>query len=175
MKHTWLILLAGLAIGSCKNDDPFKFSLSTEGSVMLPANYGVYVETTINSEIVATGAAEKFETESTNASLIETIAPSRLLCTITEPDGVDFGSLAKIQVFINAEGVNELALTEVLEVDADAGSSVQLELANGLELVEYLRQENIWFRVLFTPDAFTNVGTTMELSLQTSVTALPED
>ena len=142
-----LLLLSLLAMTACdKIDDLTKFDLDYNSSVTIESGTLINLPFVVQTPPVQTNSESEFESNNTQKDLIESIKLSRMRLIITSPADADFSFLESIEVFIKAEGLEEIPLASLNPVAGDASGTIELNTSNA-ELKEYIKKDRYTLRV----------------------------
>ncbi len=151
-KHFLIIATLAILTASCslidklddltKFDLPYDTSFSIEASVELPLPAGK--ELSIPTPPVSTNSETQFEVNKTAKNLIEEIKLKELSLTVTAPEDGNFDFITSIDLYINAEGLDELKIASA--TDIPKGSSVIDLTVEDVDLTPYITGNEISFK-----------------------------
>lgn len=164
MKKYFLYLIAlSFCFSGCKTIDKLtQFNMEFNEEVTLPSSMGIGLPFDILTPEVPTNSEYAFSENDTRKDLIEEIILTELVLTIKSPDDSDFSFLKSIEVFINADGLEEQKIAWANDVPDNQGASIKLE-TSGTNLEEYIKKDQFKLKVstvtdeAFTPDHVVNV------------------
>ncbi|MGB7393651.1 MAG: hypothetical protein WA913_04590 [Pricia sp.] len=146
MRKYLLILTSIITVVACdKVDDLTKFDLEYQSKVVIPASAGIDLPFNVFTPEMETDSESKFEVNDTRKDLIEEIKLTELQLVITSPSNGDFGFLNSIEVYISAEGLDEIKIAEQ-EVAEDAGSTLDVDVLD-VDLKEYIKKDEFNLRL----------------------------
>jgi hypothetical protein len=157
MKNNLLTLFIAFAVlVSCDVvDELTKFDLDIQ------SNYTVASTTLINSPIdfntpdVTTDSESSFESNNTHKDLIESIKLKKIQLTIDSPSDGDFNFLKEMHVYIEAEGVEEVEIANVFDLENTDSNTLELDVL-GEELKAYIKEDNYTLRIKTITDETIN-------------------
>ncbi len=145
------ILLLGFAVftftNSCKKiDELTKFEMDYNATVVIPSTSGLGLPFSVLTPSVTSNSEATFEVNDTRKDLIEEILLKKLELRIDSPSGGDFGFLESIEIFINAEDLNELKIAWYDNVPDSQGNTLDIFTTDS-DLKEYIKKDNFTLRV----------------------------
>lgn len=155
MRNSILILTVLFAISSCdKVDELTKFDIEYNSKVVIPASTGIDLPFNVFTPDMETNSESKFEINDTRKDLIEEIKLTELQLVITSPTDADFSFLNSIEVYISAEGLDEIKIAEK-EVEENVGSTLDVEVFD-IDLKEYIKKDEFNLRLNTVTDEVIN-------------------
>lgn len=146
MRPILLVIALSCAVLSCdKVDDLTKFDLEYQSKVVIPGSTGLDLPFDVFTPEMETNSESQFEVNDTRKDLIEEIKLTELQLVITSPTDADFGFLNSIEVYISAEGLDEVKIAEE-EVAADAGITLDVDVLD-IDLKEYIKKDEFNLRL----------------------------
>jgi len=140
-----------LFYGCSAIDELTKFDIDYNSNVTVPANTAVNLPFMVGTPPVETSSESKFESNETRKDLIEEIKLKRMRLTITAPEREDFSFLESIEIYMKAEGVEEIQIASLKPVPNDAGIQIELDTSDA-DLKEYIKKDSFSLRVNTTTD-----------------------
>jgi len=86
----------------------------------IPSSTGINLPFDIFTPEMETNSESKFSVNDTRKDLIEEITLTELELVIISPDTADFSFLNSIEVYISADGLEEIQIASLSEVSQDA-------------------------------------------------------
>ena len=155
MRYFLLLLSVVCLFVSCdKVDELTKFDLEYKSKVVVPGATGVNLPFNMVTPDMETNSESQFEVNDTRKDLIEEIKLTELQMTITSPTDADFSFLERIEVYITADGLEEMLIAEQ-DVAQDAGSTIDVAVKDQ-DLKEYIKKESFNLRVNTVTDEVIN-------------------
>ncbi len=153
MKKQFLIIAAiALLTASCslidklddltKFDLPYDTSFNIEASVDVPLPAGQTLS--IPTPPISTNSETQFEVNKTAKNLIEEIKLKKLSLTISAPEDGNFDFINSIDLYINAEGMDETKIASA--TDIPKGSKEINLTVNDVDLTPYITGNEISFK-----------------------------
>jgi len=164
MRNSILILsILFLTISCDKIDELTKFNLNYKSSVVIPASTGIDLPFDVFTPEMETDSESQFEVNDTRKDLIEEIKLTELNLVITSPDNADFSFLNSIEVYIAADGLEEIKIAEKEEVDENAGNTLDVDVFD-VDLKEYIKKDNFNLRLKTVTDEVISTDHQIEVN-----------
>ncbi|MBM1104789.1 hypothetical protein JQC67_01440 [Aurantibacter crassamenti] len=144
-KFSTLIILAIIVFSCDKLDELTKFSIDYDAQVTIPSSAGINLPFDVLTPDTETNSESKFESNDTRKDLIEEIKLTELQLVITSPDDTDFSFLESIEVYIDADGLDEIKIASKYEVP-ESGSTLDLDVSD-VDLKEYIKKDSYNLRL----------------------------
>ncbi len=155
MRNLILILIILFTISSCdKVDELTKFDIEYNSKVVIPGASGINLPFDVFTPDMETNSKSQFEINDTRKDLIEEIKLTELQLVITSPTDADFSFLKTIEVYISAEGLEEIKIAEQ-EVDENVGSILDVNVLD-IDLKEYIKKDEFNLRMNTVTDEVIN-------------------
>lgn len=143
----WIVTIAWIMSGCKQLDKLTQFSLEYNESVVISSMIGLNLPFNIVTPKIKTNSTEVFDINDTRKDLIEDIKLEELVLNISDPADSDFSFLQSIEIYISAEGLEEVLVAWKYDIDDSAGASLDLETA-GDDLSPFIVQDE--FSLKFT-------------------------
>lgn len=144
-KYISVIILAVLLSNCSKLDELTKFNMDYDTQVTIPSSAGINLPFDVLTPDTETNSESTFESNDTRKDLIEEIKLTQLQLVITSPSDADFSFLESIEVFISADGLDELKIASKVEVP-ETVSTLDLEVSD-TDLKDYIKKDNYSLRL----------------------------
>ena len=146
MRKYLSIFILTVLVSSCdKLDNLTKFNIDYDTQVTIPSSAGINLPFDVLTPDVETNSESRFESNDTRKDLIEEIKLTKLQLVITSPSGADFSFLESIEVFISADGLDELKIASKVEVPQDV-TTLDLEVSDA-DLKEFIKKDSYSLRL----------------------------
>lgn len=146
MRKYVLILIGAMVLASCnKLDELTKFNMDYNTQVTIPSTTGINLPFDVLTPDTETNSESTFASNDTRKDLIEEIKLTVLQLDITAPTEADFSFLESIEVFIAAEGLEEVKIASKTMVP-EAVSTLDLEVSD-IDLKEYIKKDTYTLRL----------------------------
>lgn len=141
MKRIFFFLITFLtltAVACDSIDDLLTFYINEEATIVVESNFPIGLAA-FDPVQVPTNSEETFKNNKTRAELVKDVTLNKLTLSIAESEGSNFDFLQSIEIYISAEGVNEVKIAYLEEVPKSV-KSLDLKLTNA-KLDEYLKKD----------------------------------
>ncbi len=173
MKKLLLItcLFTVLLSGCEKLDDLTRFKLETNTAFTIPGQgTGLGDILSIPRMEVQTSSEQTFSNNNTRADLVEEATLDELSLTITAPAKGNFDFLNDIEIYIKAEGVEEVLLASRSNIPEDGITQLELE-TSGADLSAYIKKENYTIRTEATTDKLIDYDVDVQVNMTFGIKA----
>ena len=142
MKKLMIVLsIVLLSIYSCEEVDKLtQFNMDYEEEITIPATFGIDLPIDIWTPNIPTNSTSTFESNNTHKDLIEQIILKKMNLTITSPDESTWDFLKKIEIYISAEGLDEVKIAWLDDIPKSGLKSIDLNVSNE-DLKEYIKKD----------------------------------
>lgn len=146
-------------IGCKEVDELTQFSLDYNSEITIPSSTIIDLPVDILTPDVETNSSSKFENNNTNADLVESVYLTEMDLTITSPSNTDFSFLESIEVYIVAEGLEDVKIAWEDNVPKNTGDKLVLTTTEK-DLKEFVKKDVFNLRVkTVTDEAITKEHT----------------
>ena len=121
----FFLLVLLLVFTSCKKFT--QFDMPYETTVVIPSSTLIDVPVIVGSPEVTTESEQTFAVEDTRKDLIEEILLTDLKLELESPGGSDFSFLKTIEIFIDADGSDEVRAAWKENISENVGKTLELE------------------------------------------------
>lgn len=141
---------------SCKKlSELTQFDIKHNTEITIQAGAAANLPFDVTTPEVATQSESEFEGRNTNSSLVQSVKLRQMKLNITDPDNRTFDFLNDIELYISAEGEEEILVSWKHDIADNAGNELLLETASE-ELKTYLVKEKYRLRLKITTDKVLN-------------------
>ena len=166
------LIISALIYSSCdKVDDILTFDVTDQSSFTIEAATGINLPFYVPTPDISTSSETEFANNDTKADLVKEILLKELRLSITSPAGEDFSFLNDIEVYISADGVNEILLAS--KKDIDENSSVIVLTTTTSKLDDYVKKDKYTLRTDVTTDEYLMHDIDVQVDMTYQVTADP--
>ncbi|MGB3145964.1 MAG: hypothetical protein WBB24_17845 [Maribacter sp.] len=147
LKNIGIAICLVVLCSSCdKLDELTKFDIAYNQRVTIPSSTGIDLPFDIITPEIETNSESKFEVNDTRKDLIEEIRLTELEMVIISPTEADFSFLNSVEVYISADGLEEILVASLDEVPENAGNTILLNTAD-VDLKEYIKKDAFSLRL----------------------------
>lgn len=119
-------------------------------SVVVPASTGINLPITLITPKIESNSSSKFAANDTRKDLVEEIKLQSMVLDLTSPNDEDFSFLESIEIFLSAEGLNEIKIAWKTNITS---TSNQLNLqTSDKDLKAYLKKDEFTLKVTTVTD-----------------------
>jgi len=158
------ILAVFTMVVSCdKLDDLTKFDIEYSQRATIPSTTGINLPFDIFTPEMETNSESKFAVNDTKKDLIEEITLTELELVIISPDNTDFSFLNSIEIYISADGLEEIQIASLDEVPEDPGNKINLNTSD-IDLKEYIKKDEFSLRLNTVTDELISTDHELEVN-----------
>ena len=110
-----------------------------------------------------TNSESTFAVNDTRKDLIEEIKLTDLELVMISPEEADFSFLNSIEVYISADGLEEILIANLDEVPEDAGNVITLDTSD-TDLKEYIKKDEFSLRLNTVTDELMSTDHELEVN-----------
>ena len=141
-----LFLLVFFTFSSCKEIDKLtQFNIDYSSTITVNSTFGIDIPFDIYTPNISTNSENTFEVNDTRKDLIEEILLTELKLTIESPASQDFDFLKSIEIYISAEGLDEIKIAWKDDIPQNGLKTIELE-KTGNDLKEYIKADEFQLR-----------------------------
>ena len=146
MKKQILVLGIILSILGCEQIDKLtQFDMEFNETVVIHSSTKINLPFNILTPDIETNSNSTFESNDTRKDFIEEIILTTIDMTITSPSNADFSFLKSINVYISAEGLNEVKIAWKDNIPSDV-TVLNLNVT-GVDLKKYIKKDEFSLRL----------------------------
>ncbi len=155
-KNLCIAFVMLIALSSCDAiDELTKFDLDYEINFSIPPTTIINIPFDLITPDITTNSDASFESNNTRENLIESIKLKQLRLTLNAPDDGNFNFLKEVHVYIEAEGIDEVEIANVYDLENNDLSTLELDVLDE-ELKEFIKKDNYNLRVTTITDETIN-------------------
>jgi hypothetical protein len=152
MKNVLVIMLAVLALGSCKKLKQLTvFEAKYDVDLVIPANSLINIPISVLSPDMNTNIKETVEANDSRIDKLESVKIKSITLLVTSPSGKTFSFLKDAEIYLGADGMPEVLIAVKQNIPNSVGSELQLDVTD-TELLNYIKKDKITFRANVTTD-----------------------
>ena len=146
------LFLIVMSFSGCKKLDQLtQFNVKYESSVTIPATAALNLPFDLFTPDITTNSEQEFSVNNTGKNLIDEINLKSMELQITNPGDGDFSFLKSVEIFIKAEGLDEIKIASKDNIDVNTGNTIQLDTSDD-NLKEYIMKDSFSLRVQTVTD-----------------------
>ena len=141
-----------LALSGCKAiDNLTQFEMDYDQTVVIPANIPIDLPYNVLTPDIETDSETSFSINNTRKDLIEKIYLTELSLTITSPSSADFSFLESIEIYISADGLQEVKVAYKDPVPANDGTVLNMDLID-IDIKDYIKKDSFTLKLKTVTD-----------------------
>ncbi|MEJ8801293.1 hypothetical protein [Pontibacter sp. H249] len=164
-----IFAFAGLACD--KIDDLLTFYIEENETIEIKSYFPVGTVAPISPIPITTNSNEDFKNNKTRAELVKDVTLNKLELEITDPQTENFNFLKKIEIYISAEGQDDVKIAYLEQVPQNV-SKIELVSTNA-KLDKYIKGDSYTIGTRATLAKAVTKDVTIEASMRFKVTADP--
>ena len=167
--------LAGalLIFFSCeKIENLLTFDVKDSTEFTIPSFTGINSPLSIPVPPVRSSSNQAFENNNTNANLVKDVSLKKLNLQIIAPEEKSFKFLKSVEIYISAEGEEEIMLASKYDIPTAIGNSLDLETTNH-KLDAYIKKDSYDIRTVVEVREIPGQDVTVKADMTFKVTADP--
>lgn len=173
MKKIFTIaLLAILGLFSCKKilDKLLTFTYKDSVNISIPATTIVNTPFTIATPDITSNASEEFENNGASVDNVKSVSISEMKLTITSPDGQTFNFMKSIEIYMSADGLDDVLIAQKSNMGNDDLTVLDLEVTNA-DFSDHIKKDKYKLTVSLTTDEILTQKVDITSDLTFKVTA----
>jgi hypothetical protein len=136
-----LITSLCIVLGCSKIRDLITFNIHNETTFRIPSAIGINTPFNLPASNVKTSSNQAFQNNNTRKELVKDVILTKLDLTIEAPEQANFSNLKSIEIFIQADGIDEKLIAFKHDISSSQGKTLVLETAND-KLDEYIKKDS---------------------------------
>jgi len=138
--------------GSCKKIDKLtQFDMDYNETISIASTIGINLPFNLITPNITTNSQETFAINDTRKDLIENIQLTQMRLNLFSPVGEDFSFLKSIEIYIGAEGLSEIKVAWIKDIDNSIGNTLHLSTSSS-NLKEYIKKDEFYLNVTSVTD-----------------------
>ena len=162
-KYISFICLLVLFTACDKIDELTKFDMEYSQRATIPSSTGINLPFDVFTPEMETNSESTFAVNDTRKDLIEEIKLTDLELVMISPEEADFSFLNYIEVYISADGLEEILIANLDEVPEDAGNVITLDTSD-TDLKEYIKKDEFSLRLNTVTDELMSTDHELEVN-----------
>jgi len=153
-----------LLVSSCKKlKELTQFDLNYNTETTIQAGVATALPFDVFTPDVTTESQSEFAGHNTAANLIQSIKLKKILLTITNPADRKFDFLKSIEIYLSADGEEEVLIAHTYNIAETAGNQLQLD-AESNDLKRYLTKDKYKLKLKITTDKVINQDVSVKIA-----------
>jgi hypothetical protein len=139
-----------LYLGSCHLDEKIAIDIDYNTEATIPSIIGIDLPFEIPIPAISTNINSKLESVNSKKEYLHTAKLQELTISALNPEDQSFNFLKKIEVYIKADGLDEVKIAEKQVIPEDIGNELDLDVNKDQDLSEYIKKDKFNLRVKAT-------------------------
>lgn len=135
-----------ILVGCDVVDDLTKFDMDYDTEVVIESSVGINLPFNVFTPEIESNSESEFAINDTRKDLIEEIQLKELKLQITAPQDADFSFLESVEIYIAADGLDEVLIASKTDVPADIGDLLELDTTT-TDIQEYIKMDRFQLRL----------------------------
>lgn len=170
MPRLLLIGVLSVLLFGCKKSGYVQFNMDYEASVIIQNGTGISVPLSIITPDIESNSESEFEVNDTRKDKVEQIHLTAMELEIVSPSGQEFDFLENIELFISADGLDEILLAYVYDMNNSVGNVINITCSL-TDFQEYIKQDKFNLRVRTVSDEYNLSDVEIKISARFRVKA----
>jgi hypothetical protein len=167
-----LLVVAIFLFSSCdKIEELLTFNIHNSTDFVIKNTVVVNLPFDIPTPSITTNSETEFKNNNTASHLVKNIYLDKLQLSIIKPEGATFSFLKSITIYISADGMKEIELASITDIDENA-NIISLDPTNE-KLDGYVKGDKYSLRTQVTTNKIVTDDTTIKADMTFKVTANP--
>jgi len=135
-----------ILVGCDVVDELTKFDMDYDTEVVIESSVGINLPFNVFTPEIESNSESEFAINDTRKDLIEEIRLKELSLQITAPQDADFSFLESVEIYIAAEGLEEVLIASKTDVPSDIGDLLDLDTTT-TDIQEYIKMDRFQLRL----------------------------
>ena len=147
-------LMLGMALTvlfGCKKGGFTQFDVDYEATVIIQNGTGISVPVSFLTPDIESNSETEFEVHDTRKDKIQHISLTAMRLEITSPIGQEFDFIEDLELFISADGLDELLLAYVYNMNNSVGNVIEITCSQS-DFQEYIKKDKFKLRLRTVTD-----------------------
>jgi len=146
------ILFAAIILTSCDSLSKLtQFEMPFTASVTVPASTPINLPLNLPTPEIETNSATFFSSKNIDTDLIDQITLKKLELSVTSPATGNFNFLKKIEIYLSAEGLDDVKIASLEDIPNNAAMPLQLTV-DSVNLKQYILKDKFGLKINTTTD-----------------------
>lgn len=158
-------------VSSCNLDDIVTFNINYDTEATIPSILGINIPIEIPIPLISKDFDSELSSNNSKKELIKKAYLKELIIKSKDPIDQELGIIKNIEIFINAEGYEEVKIAEKFDIPKDNGTELVLNIFDEYELAKYIKKDKFNLRVKITARKIVLHKIKIDINTLFSVTA----
>ncbi|MFT3751488.1 MAG: hypothetical protein QM800_00910 [Paludibacter sp.] len=161
-----VVLFVAFVFTSCEQLSKLtQFDMPFTASVTIPKSTPINLPFNLPTPEIETNSASFFSSKNVNTDLIDKITLKKLELSVTSPTNGNFNFLKTIEIYISADGLNDVKIASLENIPSNSAMPLQLNV-DTLNLKPYILKDKFALKVNATTDEL--ITTDYEVDVKTT-------
>lgn len=150
------MMLLGFALTlllGCEKGGFTSFNMDYESTIIIQNGLGISTPVSFNTPEIESNSESEFEVNDTRKDKIQHINLSSLNLEITAPANQEFDFIEDIELFISADGLDEILLAYTYNIENSVGNTLVLTCSQN-DFQEYIKKDKFKLRLRTMTDEY---------------------
>lgn len=150
------LLLFGFLVAvlfGCKKEGVIQFDVDYEATIVIQNGTGISVPVSFFTPDIESNSETEFEVNDTRKDKIQHITLTGLRLEITSPSGQEFDFIEDIELFISADGLDEVLLAYKYNMNNSEGNTISMSCSQN-DFQEYIKKDKFKLRCRTVTDEY---------------------
>jgi len=173
MKKIYLAfgLISMILLNSCHLDEKIAFNLDFNNEAKIPSIIGVNLPIEIPIPAITTNISKELSANNSKIEYLNTAFLKELTITSKDPKDQDLDFIKKIELYIKADGLEEIKIAEKLDISDDIDTELNLDVFDNKDLSDYIKKDKFELKIKTTSRKILLHSTKVNIYTKFKVTA----
>jgi len=135
---------------SCHLDEKIAFNIDFNNEAKIPSIIGVNIPIEIPIPAITTNISKELSANNSKTDYLNTAFLKELTITSKDPADQDLDFVKKIELFIKADGLEEIKIAEKLDISDDVDTELNLDVFDDKDLSAYIKKDKFELKIKST-------------------------
>ena len=146
----FIVLSIFVLFTSCHLDEKVAFDIDYNSEATIPSIIGIDLPFEIPIPAIPTNINKKLESNNSKKEYLNTAKLKELTINAIDPSDQSFNFLKSIEIYIKADGLDEVKIAEKHDIPDDIGNELTLDVNKDQDLSKYIKKDKFNLRVKAT-------------------------
>lgn len=152
MKNLFLFfsLLSIILVSSCHLDEKIAFNIDFDNEAKIPSIIGINIPIEIPIPAITTSISKELSANNSKIEYLNTAFLKELIITSKDPSDQDLDFIKDLELFIKAEGLDEIKIAEKHDISDIIDTELDLDVFDDKDLAQYIKKGKFDLRIKAT-------------------------
>lgn len=156
---------------SCHLDEKIAFNLEFDNEANIPSIVGINLPIEIPVPDITTNISKELSANNSKKEYLNTAFLKELTITSKDPKDQDLDFIKKIELYIKADGLEEIKIAEKLNISDDIDKELTLDVFDDKDLSAYIKKDKFELKIKSTSRKILLHSTKVNIYTKFKVTA----